>query len=164
MIHVVLCRIDDRLIHGQVVTQWVSYVGGCDSAWIVDDGVKKDPFISSVLTMAAPRGLAVQIFSLEEAVTAAGDPKHDKKRVILLMKVPATAARLLEAGLPITHLNVGGMGSNPNRRSLHRNISASPEEIAQLQAIAAKGVTVELRPVPADGPMSLEAAVKKGAK
>ena len=63
---IVLSRIDDRLIHGQVMTAWVSYVGGKEIL-IVDDKVAKDPFLSAVITGAAPKHLKATAVTVEQA-------------------------------------------------------------------------------------------------
>jgi mannose/fructose/N-acetylgalactosamine-specific phosphotransferase system component IIB len=161
VIKVAFCRIDDRLIHGQVVTQWLGTIGGCDGIWIVDDGVRKDPFLQNVLRLSAPKSVKTEVFSLAEAVEAAQNPANEGRRILILVKVPATVIGLLDGGIPIPALNVGGMGSRAGRAMLYRNIAASPEEIAQLASIEARGCPVTLRPVPADAALTLQAAVNR---
>ena len=71
-----------------------------------------------------------------------------------------TALRLREAGVEFPILNVGGIGAGPGRKSLYRNISASPEELEAMRQIERMGTTVELRIVESDRPTSFRSADK----
>ena len=66
MSNIVLARIDDRLIHGQVMTAWVQYTGGNEIV-IADDKVANDPFLSAVITGAVPKHLKAEAMTLEKA-------------------------------------------------------------------------------------------------
>lgn len=162
MAQVILTRIDDRFIHGQVVTKWVQYVGGCDEILICDDSMRQDSFLQMVMEMAGPPGVKVRVFSLDETVTAfQNDYREDRRRVVILLRDPQAAFRLLEGGAPVTEINVGGMGAAPGRKPLYRNISASDEEINTLKSIQDKGIKVHFQIVPGEDPGStLEGAIK----
>jgi PTS system mannose-specific IIB component len=144
LLNLALVRIDDRLIHGQVIAVWMRALSA-NRIIIVDDRVAKDQFMLDILSMAAPPGVPVEAFTVADAIEVLkGDPAPGEK-VIVLMKTPAPALALKEAGVDFTHLNVGGMGAAPGRKSLYRNISASPDEIAMLQRLEDMGVQVEFR-------------------
>jgi mannose/fructose/N-acetylgalactosamine-specific phosphotransferase system component IIB len=146
---VVLYRIDDRLIHGQVMTAWAK-VTNANHVIIIDDQVVKDAFMCKILTMAAPRDMSVEILCVEDGIARLKNPGDSGKKNIVLMKVPAVALKLVEAGVNMPFLNVGGMGAGPGRKPLFRNISASPEEVEQLKKIESLGVPVQLQIVPDD--------------
>lgn len=165
MAQVVLARIDDRFIHGQVVTKWLQYVGGCDEIFISDHAMRQDAFLQTVMEMAAPPGIKLRVYSLEETIQAFQEMgPEDRRRIMLLLRDPRAALRLIEENVPIQELNVGGMGAGPGRVPLYRNISASQEEISLLQAIQDKGVKVGLRVVP-DGDAGTDlASLLKGRR
>ncbi|MCU0504289.1 MAG: PTS sugar transporter subunit IIB [Chloroflexi bacterium] len=147
-----LVRVDDRLIHGQVVAVWLRAVGA-DRIVIVDDRVAADPFLVDVLTLAAPIGVPVEVLDVASAaprVTARASA-HDA--CFVLVKSPVTALALLRAGVPIGAVNLGGIGAGPGRRPLYRTISASDEERAALREIEALGTPVEIRIVADDRPV-----------
>jgi PTS system mannose-specific IIB component len=143
-------RIDDRLIHGQVVTAWLQFVGRCNEILICDDKARKDPFLQSVLKMTAPPNIGLRVLSVDETIVDFQDKASDSRRVFLLTRGPAPMLKLIESGVPLRHLNLGGMGAGPGRTILHQNISVSEEELNTLRQIQAKGVTIELKMVPSD--------------
>ena len=147
-----LVRVDDRLIHGQVVAVWLRSVGA-DRIVIVDDRVAADPFLVEVLTLAAPADVAVEVLDTAAGAKRVMELVDSADRAFVLVKTPATALALLRASVPIEVLNVGGMGAGPGRRPLHRNISASEDERAAMREIESTGTRVEIRVVPDDRPI-----------
>ena len=87
MENVYLARVDDRLIHGQVMTAWMKTYPAKQIV-IIDDEVVKDSFMINVLTMAAPAGVKVRVFGVEKAATLL--KKGVKNPTILLAKIPIT--------------------------------------------------------------------------
>jgi mannose/fructose/N-acetylgalactosamine-specific phosphotransferase system component IIB len=148
-----LVRVDDRLIHGQVVAVWLRAVGA-DRIVIVDDRVARDPFLVDVLTLAAPSGVPVEVHGVAEGIERARTLADAKEQVFVLVKSPFTAAALVRAGVPISVVNLGGMGAGPGRRPLYRTISASDEERAALREIEAMGTPVEIRIAADDRPVA----------
>jgi len=156
-----LVRVDDRLIHGQVVAVWLRSVGA-DRIVIVDDRVAADPFLVEVLTLAAPSDVTVEVVGLTAGAARVIELAAGAERVFVLVKTPATALALLRAGVAIDVLNVGGMGAGPGRRPLHRNISASDDERAAMREIEAAGTRVEIRVVPDDRPVPFASVDGRG--
>jgi mannose/fructose/N-acetylgalactosamine-specific phosphotransferase system component IIB len=112
-IEIALARIDDRLIHGQVVTAWLPTLGRCDEILVCDDRAAGNPFVQQVLRMAAPPGQAVRVLSMDETIVDFRQKANDARRVLLLARGPETVLCLLEGGVSIYYLNVGE--SEPGR-------------------------------------------------
>ena len=100
MSKIVLSRIDDRLIHGQVMTAWVQHVGGNEIV-IVDDKVAKDPFLSAVITGAVPKHLSAQAMTIDGAAEYLEKIKDEDKNIIILAKGPKVFLDLIEKGVQI---------------------------------------------------------------
>ena len=147
-----LVRIDDRLIHGQVVAVWLRAVGA-DRIVIVDDRVAADAFLVDVLTLAAPAGVPVEVLDVASGAARVRALADARDAVFVLVKTPVTALALLRAGVPLDVVNLGGMGSGPGRRPLYRTISASDDERAALRDIEALGTPVEIRIAADDRPV-----------
>lgn len=148
MVNVVLTRIDDRLIHGQVMTSWVHFTAA-NSIVIVDDKVAKDDFLKSILNGLIPSGINLNIFNVDDgAKFLMGD--DNGKNVIILVKTPGTVYRLLEEGVELKNLVIGGMGANRDRKKFYKNISASDEEKETIRKIIEKGVDVVIQIIPED--------------
>lgn len=142
----VFFRIDDRLIHGQIMTGW-SKVYNATHIFVVDDKTADDAFLCQVMKMAVPRDYNVRILKTQDAIEAIkNDPPE--LHTIVLTKTPDVMLALLEGGVEMKELNLGGMGYAAGRKLVLRNIQVSPEELKQLQAIAAKGVRVFCQIVP----------------
>lgn len=146
-----LVRVDDRLIHGQVVAIWLKALGA-ERIVIVDDVTARDDFLREVIELTAPRGVAVEIHDLASGTERVRQVAADPEPAFVLLRSPVTALRLREAGIEFPLLNVGGIGAGPGRKPLYRNISASPEELEAMRQLERMGTTVELRIVENDRP------------
>jgi len=155
MLQIDLFRIDDRLIHGQVMTNWLKR-SGAKRIIIVDDLVAKDQFSLQIFKFAAPPGISVEAFTIEDAAALFTDPGQPDEKVVVLAKTPVAPLELLKAGVKFSLLNVGGMGAAPGRKQYYRNISMSDEELEMLREIKRMGVPVEFRILPDDKPKMLD--------
>lgn len=147
MENLLLTRIDDRLIHGQVMTAWMKIMPA-KKIIIVDNKVSKDEFMISVLEMAAPEGVKVEIFDEEKASAILKSGLTIP--TIMLVKTPLTLKHLIDKGLPIKSINIGGMGLNADRKKLYKNIAASDEERTALKEFIDKGIDVKIQIIPAE--------------
>ena len=154
-----LVRVDDRLIHGQVVAIWLKALRA-ERIVIVDDRTAADEFLREILELAAPPGVPVEVHDLAAGTERVKQLASDPEPVFVIMRSPVTALRLREAGVEFPLLNVGGIGAGPGRKPLYRNISASPEEREAMRQLEAMGTRVELRIVENDRPVMF-ASVKE---
>ncbi len=147
MRNVVLARIDDRLIHGQVVTGWLKVTNG-NKIYIVDDKLKQDAMMQMVLKTAAPLGTKVFIQSVDESIEALKKPDKPNERIVILAKVPQVFERMLEAGLTFPKVILGGMGLTNQRQRFYKNVAASEEELECMRRIVAHGTELIYQLVP----------------
>ena len=144
-----LVRIDDRLIHGQVIAVWCKHQRFTRIV-IIDDGVAADPFMQEVLKLAAPPDLQVDVLSIEEGIKTLSQHTPGRGTTMVLLKSPLAAKRVYDGGLKYSALNIGGIGSAPGRKNVFKNISASKEEVAILSHLMEKGVKITLLTVPGE--------------
>ena len=147
MRNVVLARIDDRLIHGQVVTVWMKVTNG-NKIYIVDDKLKQDAMMQMVLKTAAPVGTKVFIQSVEEAVEALKKPEKPNERIVILAKVPQVFEKMLEQGIVLPTIVLGGMGLTAQRQRFYKNVAASSEELECMRRIISHGTEIVYQLVP----------------
>lgn len=148
-----LVRVDDRLIHGQVVAVWLRALPA-DRIVVIDDATAADSFLREVLVLAAPPGVPVEVLGLADGAGRARELTRGSERAYLLLRNPGTALTLRREGVEFEALNVGGLGMRPGRRSIHRTIAASPEELDAMRQLEELGTRVELRIVPDDRPVA----------
>jgi PTS system mannose-specific IIB component len=154
-----LVRVDDRLIHGQVVAIWLKALNARRIV-IVDDRTARDEFLREVITLSAPSGVAVEVLDIEQGTERVRSLAADPEPVFVLMRTPIVALHLREAGVEFPLLNVGGLGAGPTRKPLYRNISANPEELEAMRRLESMGTSVELRIVENDRPVAFRSVDK----
>ncbi len=154
MLNIVLTRIDDRLIHGQVVTAWAK-VTKANRIIVVDDEVAADDFMVKILKMAAPSSFKIGIHSIADASEILKG-EDSEERVIVLVKTPKTVEALLDNGVTIAELNLGGMGAIQGRKQLYRNISISDDERMCFKSLLQRGTRVYVQIVPDASAMDIE--------
>lgn len=111
-----MVRIDDRLIHGQIVAAWAKNLS-IKRIWIVDDVVSKDVFITNVMKMVAPPDTELVITGTDQILKLVKEYDESDKNTLILVKYPMVAKQLFDAGLQHRELNVGGMGANAERKN-----------------------------------------------
>lgn len=143
-----VARIDDRLIHGQVITTWVKNYD-IEQVLVINDKVADDKVQQSVLTMSAPPGLKVLIFGVQQFIEILKKTPI-KKRTMLLFTNSIDVDALVDGGLSLEKLNVGGMRMQDGRHQLSRAVSVTPEEEQAFRNLISKNVAVEVQMVPKD--------------
>lgn len=160
---VVLYRIDERLIHGQVMTAWLGTMRAENIA-IIDDVLSKDPFMQSIFKMAVPSEISVNILSIDDAVNILKE-QSIKKRTIVLMKTIKTAARLIDAGVDMDSINLGGIGAAAGRKPFYKNVFASQEEVEILKKLVEEDIDIYYQVVPEQSEVPIKKILSdKGVK
>ncbi len=145
----VLARVDDRLIHGQVVVGWARHTQA-DCIIVANDAVAADPMQRTLLPLAVPQGIEVAIYRVKEAAERLSGGAHAARRAILLFASPQDAAAVAGYGGAMEELNVGGLRAGPGRELLRKAVALGVPERAALQLMLHQGVKVYLQMVPAD--------------
>ena len=154
MRNVVLTRIDDRLIHGQVVTGWVKKTD-CSRILVIDDQVAKDGFMQRLLKAAAPPKIPVEAKSTEEASRWLLEEETAGERIMILVKVPQVIEIMQKAGIIFDEVILGGMASKAGRKKFNKNVSASEEEVECMKRIMGRGTKILFQLVPDENPVDV---------
>jgi mannose/fructose/N-acetylgalactosamine-specific phosphotransferase system component IIB len=152
---IVLSRIDDRLIHGQVVEGWVNFL---KATWILvaDDTVASNALQRSIMELSVPQGLKVTIGRIEDICKQLKNSSLDTERVILLFSNPAAFLRALKTGMDFTMLNIGGMHFMPGKRKLLDVLAVNDADLIALREISSRGIQIYVQAVPTQRPLPLE--------
>ena len=157
---IALTRIDDRLIHGQVATQWVAD-SRANNIYIVDDETAEDEFAVMVCKGLAPLRTEVFVLKTEDSFDVLKEvAESDDKRGLILVKTPQPLYEMIEHGVPLKKIVVGGMGKRVDRKPFYKAISASDEEIELLKKMENDGVEVVVQIVPSDKAISVSKLAK----
>jgi PTS system mannose-specific IIB component/fructoselysine and glucoselysine-specific PTS system IIB component len=150
-----LFRIDDRLIHGQVVVGWGQPLE-IDLIVLVDDEVAASDWEQELYRMGVPPDMQVVFETVASAAANLATHEARDGRAILLTADIDTMRRLVESGAHVPAVNVGGIHHREGRTQRLRYVFLAPEEAESLRAIARSGVRVTARDVPAAREVSLE--------
>ncbi len=160
MATITLCRIDSRLIHGQVVTKWVGQSQSNRIA-VVSDELEADPFMKNIYLMAAPPSVKVDCYSNSSFAAAWQENQLGEGNVLVLFPSLAAVLEAVQQGFSVATLQVGGLGGGPKRKAVFQNITLDDADVAILGDLQAKGIKVLFQTIPEDKPQSLEDILKK---
>lgn len=151
----VLCRVDDRLVHGQVVIGWGRPLA-IHLVVLVDDGVRQSEWEQNLYRMAVPQGVDIVFASTAEAVTQLHAWGDDPRQGILLTGDVATMAALHDAAPDVIHrINLGGLHHRPQRRERLRYVYLDPVDEQLLTRLDAEGAVIEAQDLPTSAPVAL---------
>lgn len=148
-------RIDDRLIHGQVVVGWGQPLG-LRFVVLVDDEVARSDWEQELYRMGVPPEMDVFFDSVESAARRLPQYRADRRSGILLTGDIETMERLLAAVPDVRTVTVGGVHHKPGRTARLRYVFLTPDEETRLRAMSARGVEVAAQDVPSASPVPLE--------
>ena len=141
---IAFCRIDDRLIHGQVATVW-SKVTGCNRIMCVSDEVAKDELRKKLLLQVVPPGLKGYVISVDKAVEAYKNPKYDSFKTLFLFTNPKDVLRAVKGGIPFKSVNLGGKCFKDGDTLITQAVSVNAEDVEAIKELVGMGIEVEIR-------------------
>ena len=150
---IALARVDNRLVHGQVLSAWVPALE-LDSIIVLDDEAARNTLLRTAMEIAIPPDVQFEVSPVAQASAALARVKGSHRTLVLLRDV-GDVSRAMDAGLPLTRLNLGNVHFANGRKPVTQAVYLSPEEIAVLQSIEGRGVIVELKTLPRDVPVPL---------
>ena len=156
---IVLVRIDDRLIHGQVIEGWLKIVRA-NHIVVVSDEAAQDAFQKALMQMAVPEDVQVSILGLQDSVSMLRDKVSAAERILVLLPGPKEALELVERGVVFESINVGGMHYVQGKEQVTRSVSLSQEDRKLLQSLSQKGIMLEGRATPSDESLDFRALLE----
>ena len=155
-----LIRIDSRLIHGQIITNWVHKMG-VNNILIVDDQLAQDDFMKDIYVMAAPPGMPVKVYSAEDAVSIWEPKEKALGNWLILFKDVKTAMSLHEKGFRMEKIQIGGLPSGPGRKIVYKTIALGEDDFRDLDRLSADGIEVTIQMLPEEECIPYEKVKKK---
>lgn len=154
---IVLCRIDDRLIHGQVVIGWGRAMG-IDLIILVDDPVAASEWEQELYRMAVAPEIEVRFVTMADAAQQMTEWQANGKRGLVLTGDLETMAAL-RASCPavVQRINLGGIHHRAGRRERLPFIYLTDQELRTLQTLEAGGAVITAQELPTTAPIALRA-------
>ena len=152
---IIVARIDDRLIHGQVVTSWIKAYPITEILIIAGD-LAQNMLMQRIYKSVAPEGIDVNIMNNEHAMNYLHEDEKKNENLMILVKTPEIFEFLIENGIQLTKIILGGMGSKPGRETVIRNVSANESERESLRRLIDRGIKIVYQMVPVDKEIEVE--------
>jgi len=146
---IALLRVDDRLVHGQVIEGWLPSLKA-DLVIVVSDAAAADPDQAALMKMAMPPSVGLLVVGVSAAAETLASPQLGARRALVLVPGPAEALALLKKGVAVDRVNVGGLHFTVGKVQLGRALFLDEKDKAALREISARGVRLEGQPLPSD--------------
>jgi mannose/fructose/N-acetylgalactosamine-specific phosphotransferase system component IIB len=159
---IALVRVDDRLVHGQILEAWVPYIKATCLV-VVDDEVAADFFRETVIRMAVPREVKVIISSVAEFAENFAFSHCSGLKMIILFSNTSAARRAHRLGFKFDKLNIGNIYNDDCKLCCTPSVLLSDADIRDIESLHGDGVQIELRRVPREKPLDFY-DILKGTK
>ncbi|MBQ0535315.1 PTS mannose transporter subunit IIAB [Providencia huaxiensis] len=157
---IALARVDDRLIHGQVATRWTKETQ-VKRIIVVSDDVAKDQVRSTLLKQVAPPGVTAHVVDVAKCIRVYNNPKYAGERVMLLFTNPTDVKRIVEEGVDIKSVNIGGMAYHDGKTMVTNAVSINQEDIDAFNYLNDKNIELEVRKVSSDSKVYMMDLINK---
>ena len=147
--NILLTRIDNRLIHGQVGVTWTMTLGA-NLILVADDEVAENELMQQLMMVTAQSsGAGVRFFSVQKTI----DVIHKaaaRQKMFIVCKTPEVVRKLIEGNVPIKEVNVGNMHFDQGKRQISKKVYVDDKDIEDLRMIKNSGAEVYIQDVPGD--------------
>ncbi|WP_192903121.1 PTS N-acetylgalactosamine transporter subunit IIB [Photorhabdus khanii] len=144
--NILMTRIDNRLVHGQVGVTWTNSLGA-NLVLVANDQVAGDLMQQNLMDMVVSDGIQTRYFTLQKTI----DVIHkaaERQKIFIVCKTPQDVLMLVKGGVPIRFVNVGNMHFAEGKRQIHKTVSVDDSDVEVFRELEQLGVTCEIRRVP----------------
>ncbi len=159
---IVLIRIDDRLIHGQVIEGWLKVVHA-DTILVVSDEVIHDEIQSQLMGLAVPENVKLTIADVKDSVEIINAGHDTQERILVLVPDIETVLKMIKLKADIESLNLGGLHWSQGKTQYLKAVSLDEKDVGQLEEIKKRGIEIESRALPMDDRIDILKFIEKNA-
>lgn len=153
MSEIILTRIDNRLVHGQIFLQWCGYIDA-NMILVANDDAASSHFKQSLMDMAVPASIETRYWSLRETIVRYQQMEKEY-RIFLVVKTPEDLVKLINGGLKVGKVNVGNLQMAEGKQQKTPSIAVNEEDIQAFRTLHQMGCRMEIRRLPQDEPEDL---------
>lgn len=144
-----LMRIDSRLLHGQVATNWAKVLK-VDRILVVSDQVARDNIRKTLIRQASPPGIKVHVIPLMKMLRIYFDPRFNSFKALILVENPRDAQILVQNGIRVDLVNIGALSFNSSRKMVTDTISVDQTDVDAFTWLHDQGIKLDIRKVSGD--------------
>ncbi|MDH5162225.1 PTS N-acetylgalactosamine transporter subunit IIB [Heyndrickxia oleronia] len=146
--NILATRIDNRLVHGQVGVTWTNTLGA-NLVVVANDEVSTDTVQQSLMEMVLPDTVQARFFTIEKTIKIIGKAAPHQK-ILLVIKTPQDALKLVKGGVPIKEINVGNMHFAEGKKQLSATVSVDQDDIDTFKELDKMGIKLDVRGIPSE--------------
>ena len=158
MPNIVLTRIDNRLVHGQVATQWCGSIGA-NLILVANDEVAGNKLRQGLMDMAAPAYASMRYWTLDKTISTIHHASPNQL-IFIVCQSPQDVLKLVEGGVPIKKVNIGNMHMADGKRQVAGSVAVDDDDVAAFAKLRDLGVELEIRRVPTESAESIDKLFK----
>ena len=156
----IFTRIDSRLIHGQVAGTWVPHIAP-QTFIAASDNAAHDQLRKSLLLQVAPTSVKTNVLDIAKAGRVYNNPKYTGMKTMFVVESPVDVVRLLDEGVKINEVNVGGVTFKTGMVQLSDAVYASEEHLEAYRELLKRGVKLTVQQLPNHSPVDLAKILKQ---
>ncbi|MEW6139087.1 MAG: PTS sugar transporter subunit IIB [Thermodesulfobacteriota bacterium] len=151
---IVLVRVDDRLIHGQILESWVPSTRAQELV-VANDSLAQDHVQRMIMQAAIPYSINLIIDGVERIASWLKRPDGRDLRRLVIVEDPIDALRLKRSGVCFHELNLGNLATREVSVCLSRSVYVGGRSLEALRTIKREGVRINIQSVPFEKPVEL---------
>jgi len=147
-------RVDERLLHGQILIKWLE-AKNSNYIIIIDDEVSNNPILKNILELSIPQNMIVEIYNLEKGAEILKNNKELNSSPIILVKNLQIVRYLHEKGVKINEIIIGRMPSGVGKKKIYSNVFISDADIETIDYFRREKIPIIIQMVPDSNPISI---------
>lgn len=144
--NILLTRIDNRLIHGQVGMTWTNTLGA-NLVIVANDEIANNEVQQNLMDMALPESAESRYFTLDKTIRII-HKAAPRQKIFIVVRTPQDALALVEGGVPIDKINVGNLHYEEGKKQISKTVSVNDNDIETFNKLHEKGVELDVRGIP----------------
>lgn len=147
--NIVLTRVDNRLVHGQVGVVWTSSIGANLLLVANDEAAQSDLQQELMAATAETSGVGIRFWTIEKTITTI-HKASPRQKIFLVVQTPEDAVRLVQGGVPIDQVNIGNMHYSDGKEQLSKKVFVDQVDREAMKELIDEGIDVFIQDVPED--------------
>ena len=147
--NILLTRVDNRLVHGQVGVTWVKSLGA-NLIVVVDDVAANNTIEQQLMEVVAKSsGVGIRFFTIDHTIEIIHKASPNQK-IFIVCKTPETVKKLVDGGVPITEVNIGNMHFSDGKEQISKKVYVDENDKENIKYLESKGIDIYIQDVPGD--------------
>jgi PTS system N-acetylgalactosamine-specific IIB component len=158
MDNLVLVRIDERLIHGQILTQWLKTTQA-NLILVANDEISNDPLRQSLMSVAIPRGIQTRFFSIEKTINTI-HKASDTQRIMLIVQNSQDLLLLVNGGVPVVEAILGNIHMKEGKRQISVSVAVDDKDVENFKSLHHKNIQLHIQRMPSEAKIVLSELIE----